>query len=42
MIEQGILLTCCMALPVLILVGGMKLHRYNRRITVPNPQHTKR
>ncbi len=32
--ETGILLTCCLALPVLIIAVGMKFHRaYNRPMT---------
>jgi hypothetical protein len=35
MTEQGILLTCCLALPVLIIAVGIKFHRtYNHPMTV--------
>ena len=44
MSEQGFLLTCCLALPVLIVAIGVKFHRvYNRRVvTAPKPQSVER
>jgi hypothetical protein len=36
--ETGILLTCCLALPVLIIAIGMKFHRvYNRPVAKRKP-----
>jgi hypothetical protein len=42
MTEQGILLLCCMALPVLIIGIGVKFHRaYNRQVMISKSQSTK-